>query len=342
MHDVKLVSRRVHDLLLFYLIFYCFFVYFYSIPLIHCCFYYTYLHIRSHQTFSDLAVKKAEPLLLPAVLPYGSAFIYSPAAGNSCNNISVLTLQICLHIPAYFFYNTGSGFGCRPGHMRCNQQPVAVLYPSQQIVRGNRLLLQYIQSCPGYLFILKRPIQIRIVNHRTPGYIQQYSSPFHFFQRFFVNQPSRPLTERTMKRQNIGRCKQRIQIHPLIVRAGTLTGCGIKDHTASKRLRSGSDFSANVSHPHDAPCFSGQLSKRQIKIGKPILCAVCTALDILIIMSEMLQKIEQHGKGMLTDRIRTVIHHIGHFDPSAPAVLQIHTVIAGGKQTNQLYRSRIF
>ncbi len=135
--------------------------------------------------------------------------------------------------------------------------------------------------------------------------------------------------------------QQSIPFHPFIFRTTAFSRCRIKYHPASERFRYLRHFPPDITHTDNAPRLSVQLGKRKVKIGKSGLCRIFPRLHVMVVMVQLFQNIKTESKRMLGNCRRGIIHHIRHFYPPAPAVLQIHIVVSRGKFTDQLHTSRI-
>ena len=219
--------------------------------------------------------------------------------------------------------------------MRCDQKPAAVLKLQKRTVRNHRLLLQHIQPGCRNQVLLQRRAQIGFLHHRSSCHIDQHCGRLHFLHGRQIDQSSRPVAQRTVQGKHIRLGQQRIKIHLLIIRAGTFTRCGIENYPAAKSLRDGGHLSSNISHAHNAPGLSFQFSKGHAEMGKTGLRGIHAVFHVIVIITQLFQKIERHGEGMLRHHRRGIIPHVHHGDSPAAAVIQVNIVKARREFTDQ-------
>ena len=106
---------------------------------------------------------------------------------------------------------TPANFRC-PGHMRTDRQVVDF---EERAFCVQRLDLRHVDSGGNYLAGLKRLLQSRLVNQRTPGAVDEYRRRLHLSERVDVENMVRLDSCWRVNGDEVRFCKQRVEIDQL-------------------------------------------------------------------------------------------------------------------------------
>ena len=126
---------------------------------------------------------------------------------------------------------------------------------------------------------------------------------FHLLQSRLVDEISRAVCQRTMQRQVVTLCQQRIKIYLRIILAGALSGCRIENDFTAKRSGNPRNLFADVAHSHDTPGLACKLGKGHIKVRESALCRILSGFYIVIIMGQLFCQGKCQRKGVLCNGV---------------------------------------
>ena len=121
---------------------------------------------------------------------------------------------------------------------------------------------------------------------------------------------SRLLCQRRVNGNHVRSGQKRVKIHFPVVGAVIFPAGGIVLHFTAESLGNAGHPLADGSQTDNAPLLAGQFPKYLREMGKGLIPDIAATLHIIIIVSQLLIQIKEHGKRVLGHGIRRVAGHI--------------------------------